>query len=113
MKRVDRRSRFFFSFQAEAGIRDPLVTGVQTCALPLWGPSSDRGRLWTRVGPSDPSRDTSPQRALVPPKSKARISQVTIGSSLTVEPAQRAGCVRLSRDRDHGPVIIDVSGYFE
>src|SRR5207247_3299602 len=22
-------------FQAEAGIRDPLVTGVQTCALPI------------------------------------------------------------------------------
>src|SRR5207247_6980112 len=24
-------------FQAEDGIRDPLVTGVQTCALPIWG----------------------------------------------------------------------------
>src|SRR5438105_11236830 len=27
--------RFFFFFQAEDGIRDPLVTGVQTCALPI------------------------------------------------------------------------------
>src|SRR6266536_807313 len=30
----------FFFFQAEDGIRDPLVTGVQTCALPIswrWG----------------------------------------------------------------------------
>src|SRR6266536_4124291 len=26
---------FFFFFQAEDGIRDPLVTGVQTCALPI------------------------------------------------------------------------------
>src|SRR5207247_5020046 len=26
----------FFFFQAEDGIRDPLVTGVQTCALPIW-----------------------------------------------------------------------------
>src|SRR5438105_6413460 len=25
-----------FFFQAEDGIRDPLVTGVQTCALPIW-----------------------------------------------------------------------------
>src|SRR5207247_3333162 len=25
-------------FQAEDGIRDPLVTGVQTCALPIWTP---------------------------------------------------------------------------
>src|SRR5438105_13906988 len=28
---------FFFFFQAEDGIRDPLVTGVQTCALPIYG----------------------------------------------------------------------------
>src|SRR5258708_33755823 len=27
--------RFFFFFQAEDGIRDDLVTGVQTCALPI------------------------------------------------------------------------------
>src|SRR5438105_15913370 len=25
-----------FFFQAEDGIRAPLVTGVQTCALPIW-----------------------------------------------------------------------------
>src|SRR2546422_8117943 len=29
------RPRFFF-FQAEDGIRDVAVTGVQTCALPIW-----------------------------------------------------------------------------
>src|SRR5260370_18385792 len=27
--------RFFFFFQAEDGIRDSSVTGVQTCALPI------------------------------------------------------------------------------
>src|SRR5690606_40125003 len=27
----------FFFFQAEDGIRDFHVTGVQTCALPIWG----------------------------------------------------------------------------
>src|SRR4051795_8777741 len=27
---------FFFFFQAEDGIRDESVTGVQTCALPIW-----------------------------------------------------------------------------
>src|SRR5436189_6473952 len=26
----------FFFFQAEDGIRDTSVTGVQTCALPIW-----------------------------------------------------------------------------
>src|SRR5215510_4788495 len=29
--------RFFF-FQAEDGIRDGHMTGVQTCALPIYGP---------------------------------------------------------------------------
>src|SRR5256885_10240073 len=31
-----RVSFFFFFFQAEDGIRDYKVTGVQTCALPIW-----------------------------------------------------------------------------
>ena len=30
-------SLYFFFFQAEDGIRDDLVTGVQTCALPISG----------------------------------------------------------------------------
>ena len=29
-------SFFFFFFKAEDGIRDVAVTGVQTCALPIW-----------------------------------------------------------------------------
>src|SRR2546427_6474056 len=32
--------RFFFFFQAEDGIRDLTVTGVQTCALPISGVGS-------------------------------------------------------------------------
>src|SRR5207247_8292741 len=34
----------FFFFQAEDGIRDPLVTGVQTCALPIFFEVFDRHR---------------------------------------------------------------------
>src|SRR5256885_3856144 len=30
---------FFFFFQAEDGIRDYKVTGVQSCALPIWSRS--------------------------------------------------------------------------
>src|SRR5207253_5504176 len=33
---------FFFFFQAEDGIRDGHVTGVQTCALPIWQTIADR-----------------------------------------------------------------------
>src|SRR5687767_15245687 len=39
---------FFFFFQAEDGIRDKLVTGVQTCALPILG------REMIRAGPLRP-----------------------------------------------------------
>src|SRR2546426_5747499 len=41
---------FFFFFQAEDGIRDYKVTGVQTCALPIWYWLISR-RYWS----SDPS----------------------------------------------------------
>src|SRR6266404_3769973 len=38
--------KLFFFFQAEDGIRDKLVTGVQTCALPIlkdqWGGAYDQ-----------------------------------------------------------------------
>src|SRR6266404_2450347 len=44
---------FFFFFQAEDGIRDKLVTGVQTCALPISG----RRRSWLRLLPPDDAAD--------------------------------------------------------
>src|SRR2546429_2709056 len=36
---------WFFFFQAEDGIRDVAVTGVQTCALPILEPLGRRRRL--------------------------------------------------------------------
>src|SRR5437762_4240438 len=39
---------FIFFFQAEDGIRDTSVTGVQTCALPIYKPDL------TVVGPDNP-----------------------------------------------------------
>src|SRR4051794_41222849 len=38
---------FFFFFQAEDGIRDGRVTGVQTCALPIYGDAEHVGLLGT------------------------------------------------------------------
>src|SRR2546425_4371650 len=35
-----------FFFQAEDGIRDKLVTGVQTCALPIWFGSEAQKEKW-------------------------------------------------------------------
>src|SRR5207247_10380188 len=43
MVNVDVKIFLCFFFQAEDGIRDPLVTGVQTCALPIFDrPDRDR-----------------------------------------------------------------------
>ena len=41
---------FFFFFQAEDGIRDTSVTGVQTCALPVWARTSHaiQSRIYIR-----------------------------------------------------------------
>src|SRR3989475_11836237 len=47
---------FFFFFQAEDGIRDLTVTGVQTCALPIYrilGADLD-GRVEAVIGRGDP-----------------------------------------------------------
>src|SRR2546429_1114896 len=52
---------FSFFFQAEDGIRDVAVTGVQTCALPIW---LDPGRVAPTdlvAGPID-RLDVSPGR---------------------------------------------------
>src|SRR5260370_6186589 len=46
-------SYFFFFFQAEDGIRDSSVTGVQTCALPISGPFKQNS-FDTRVDYSAP-----------------------------------------------------------
>src|SRR2546430_17049778 len=41
---------FFFFFQAEDGIRDLTVTGVQTCALPIWSTGASRSTGRRRAG---------------------------------------------------------------
>src|SRR2546430_5085797 len=54
---------FFFFFQAEDGIRDLTVTGVQTCALPIYGPSGHRlRRRGADATPRRPGRDPEPAR---------------------------------------------------
>src|SRR6266496_5947477 len=69
---------FFFFFQAEDGIRDLYVTGVQTCALPIWRappevrgqpvePVQDRERgVEQRVGGVIPRRRDAEQPRRVP-----------------------------------------------
>src|SRR5256885_12249949 len=46
-RHVQRADRVFFFFQAEDGIRDYKVTGVQTCALPIY---TFTLKIWDRLG---------------------------------------------------------------
>src|SRR3989442_9291901 len=57
---------FFFFFQAEDGIRDADVTGVQTCALPI---SARRARETPRAG-WDRTPAVSPRTPLPRPPSR-------------------------------------------
>src|SRR6266699_4148635 len=57
--------RFFFFFQAEDGIRDADVTGVQTCALPI--SPLPLGHVQPRQSPKD-----APTGRLRPPRSEER-----------------------------------------
>src|SRR5437773_3054039 len=54
---------FFFFFQAEDGIRDRDVTGVQTCALPIYRDRRrDRGHPRRAVLPGRPGHGLGPAR---------------------------------------------------
>src|SRR6266849_1683083 len=53
----------FFFFQAEDGIRDPLVTGVQTCALPI-------SSTWTRRARRSSDRISMQRECISPPLSR-------------------------------------------
>src|SRR2546425_7030567 len=59
----------FFFFQAEDGIRDKLVTGVQTCALPIFRVQPLR-RLAARRARPTPAHAIAcgPRRAYGPPR---------------------------------------------
>src|SRR5689334_17985515 len=43
---------FVFFFQAEDGIRDGTVTGVQTCALPIWAGAGGPGTAHPSLSPT-------------------------------------------------------------
>src|SRR2546425_4020624 len=62
---------YFFFFQAEDGIRDKLVTGVQTCALPISTAAANRIRQ-TRARAADKPGPCRPRGGVArPPPSPA------------------------------------------
>src|SRR3989449_4869316 len=86
---------FFFFFQAEDGIRDVAVTGVQTCALPICPGGAQ---------PARSSRYTARSASL---KHTNRTRSTGVGcftSSRTVSTAIRAAC---SIGKRYAPVLIE------
>src|ERR1022692_3546996 len=77
---MDGRSQFFF--QAEDGIRDYKVTGVQTCALPI-SRSVSRPRKMLPCG-SDWAEHVAARTAFAPPSSSVRHRR--FGSELPFQP---------------------------
>src|SRR5256886_11404221 len=63
---VQYRLRVFFFFQAEDGIRDLTVTGVQTCALPIYDSVRD-GQAQTGAAPDFFGGEEGVEDALLEP----------------------------------------------
>src|SRR2546430_4034307 len=63
-----------FFFQAEDGIRDLTVTGVQTCALPIWlrAPAGQRGHCPSRP-PARRRRSSRGAPAAGAPRARPRV----------------------------------------
>src|SRR5438034_7925720 len=85
---------FFFFFQAEDGIRDHCVTGVQTCALPIWRPV---GALPHARGSEDRQHEVGPRRDAPDPERLAEVLVVGLeaaGARRVHEPDEigRASC---------------------
>src|SRR2546422_6871954 len=75
-----------FFFQAEDGIRDVAVTGVQTCALPICAAG-------LRTASTKRSRRRTKSRVATnpPPSAAAPISKPNISISCVARPTQLAG----------------------
>src|SRR5256885_8487675 len=67
----------FFFFQAEDGIRDYKVTGVQTCALPIC-PTATRAfcRCMTRRATTSTSRASTPRTTTTARRSEEHTSEL-------------------------------------
>src|SRR3989441_1974857 len=83
---------YFFFFQAEDGIRDKLVTGVQTCALPIFQRCPD-GRPRRSCRSTDSLERKHHRCGPEPDQFEARISAARVGSLPRVsETAQSKTC---------------------
>src|SRR2546422_7427110 len=102
----------FFFFQAEDGIRDVAVTGVQTCALPISGAhGTRRGRLGGSTGTARRGGDPldldghrrHPARLRPSPHAGRRAGGADSGDRVGRGGDARATCARAPRPRPPRP----------
>src|SRR6478736_7413119 len=100
-------SFFFFFFQAEDGIRDLTVTGVQTCALPI---SRAAGFAGGRVPTTDPASGDAVVLDL--PGRGPRAGDAPALLLAHHDTVHAVGAVPVRRDGDvlHGPGTYDMKG---
>src|SRR5690606_40505595 len=86
--------RFFF--QAEDGIRDFHVTGVQTCALPI---SPRVSRRAARRGLADARRESpADPRVQAPPRGSARSGGARVAEALATKRSARSEERRVGKE---------------
>src|SRR3712207_7894815 len=68
----------FFFFQAEDGIRDIGVTGVQTCALPIFAHQIEKGGIVVDNGDARAALDHSPLASGCWPAPKRRTTPLAL-----------------------------------
>src|SRR6266542_6233620 len=100
---------FFFFFQAEDGIRDATVTGVQTCALPIYRsrPQARQGEAVSRSskkGPFVEERLMSRIESMNATNEKRMIR--TWSRTSTVFPEMVGHTIAVHDGRKHVPVFI-------
>src|SRR3979490_1505500 len=90
----------FFFFQAEDGIRDKLVTGVQTCALPITGTTAPPGTAPPGTALGDVGSRTVPFRGprqagiATPARPQARVWLAGFDLAPEVDPAALRSLLR-------------------
>src|SRR6478735_8239310 len=98
---------FFFFFQAEDGIRDYKVTGVQTCALPIFAIQA----FYNEEEGFEP-RFGIAHFGFVVPESKAAAERVVqAGATVTQRPARRTQSEIRMRDPDGNGCDLSQRGW--
>src|SRR5437763_15767847 len=108
-KNVNQRFFLIFFFQAEDGIRDTSVTGVQTCALPIFGrdPWELLRALAAELGEPEPGRLERQVGPVALPD--RRSEERRVGKECRTRRAADHGKKREVRGRLNATPIIEIS----